>query len=189
MAREPIPQEGPAAPTRDPQTELANLGTRDIAHLGTSLHEHLVNTYGLLQDFGNQETLCLAGLYHAAYSTDGFSEALFDPKDRTLLADLIGAEAETIVYHYCASDREYAHRLATTGQPCAFRDRFTGTRLTLLQSMACHLWELTLANELEIAIRNQAFRDRNRAELTELFQATEPFLSRAALQRFHWVFC
>lgn len=171
-----------------PMAELERLALRDVAHLGINLHDHLVNTYGLLRDFGNPEAVCLAGLYHAAYGTQGFDQAVFEPSDRTVLAELIGPGAESLVYHYCASDRDHAELSALAGNPRAFRDRFTGTRKTLTHGLACALWEMTLANELEIGTRDRAFVERYRPGFTRLFAAARPYLSRMGYDRFRYVF-
>lgn len=79
---------------------LAALGVGEFTHLDGTLERHLIAVHDLLESWGANETLCQAGLYHAAYGTAGFDAAMVSPMQRTRIAALIGPDAEQIVYTY-----------------------------------------------------------------------------------------
>lgn len=79
-------------------TELAT-HTSNINHLDRTLFEHLFGTYTLLQDLGMPRHVCLAGLYHSVYETEYFQ--FNTPFTREIVQQLIGHEAESIVYEFC----------------------------------------------------------------------------------------
>ena len=85
---------------------LKNLNSKGLLHVNDKLICHLQNTYNYLKSWGNKEALCLARLYHAVYSTDGYDSGLIDINHRSKIVDLIGKEAENIVYYYAACDRQ-----------------------------------------------------------------------------------
>lgn len=78
--------------------ELSNY-TNNIHHHERTLFEHLFGTYTLLQSLGKPKRVCLAGLYHSVYETEYFQ---FDtPFTRPMVKELIGEDAEAIVYEFC----------------------------------------------------------------------------------------
>ena len=69
--------------------------------------------------------------------------------ERSVLADLIGADAERLVYRYGSCDRSRTWgELATTHRVI---DRFTGTVEVLTTEDARAFAELSLVNELDVA--------------------------------------
>lgn len=170
-------------------TTLRVLRSDDVSHFDRSLTEHLINTYGLLSDWKAADALCRAGLYHAAYGTDGFETTLVTLDNRAALADVIGADVEALVYLYAACDRRYTYEhAACRADRLDYRDRFNGRARLLDAAEARALCELTFANELEIAIRNPAFRARYRDEFLALFPRLRPLVSAAAFLCFSQVF-
>ncbi len=137
--------------------QLSALGAGDFEHIDGALVDHLIGTQSLLKQWQASAVLQDAGLYHAAYGTAGFSESLVSTGQRGKIADIIGKEAEEIVYLYCACDRNYFWpQFANSSNP-EFRNRFTGQLFHLSQKQLMKFCELTAANELEIANGNQAF--------------------------------
>jgi hypothetical protein len=59
---------------------LGRLGAADIPHPGGRLLAHLVRTHDQLAAWDQAPEVCLAGLCHAAYGTDGFPTALLTPR-------------------------------------------------------------------------------------------------------------
>ena len=89
---------------------IAFLKTRSaeqIAHVNGTLLAHLEGTCALLLGWGNPIDLCLAGLCHAIYGTDGFPVQLLDISRRWELKRMIGPQAEEFVYFYASCDRSY----------------------------------------------------------------------------------
>ncbi|WP_191971592.1 DUF6817 domain-containing protein [Streptomyces luteolifulvus] len=160
---------------------LRESGADAVPHPGGTLLAHLDRVRARLEDWRTRPALQLAGLCHAFYGTDGFPTALLPLDRRAHLAAVIGAEAEAIVYFYASCDRGRSHpSLATPGS--AFHDRFTDRAhipdLRPRQDFA----ELTAANELDLARRDPAFRDRWGPDLLALFTRFRPLLSEPAWQ-------
>src|ERR1700684_4210904 len=88
-------------------------------HLNGTLLDHLLATEGLLRAWGSSEGLCLAGLCHATYGTDGFAPCLAPWEDRTVLAAVIGGDVEDTVYFYASCDRSLLYpQLSRKGPVC-----------------------------------------------------------------------
>src|SRR3990167_4426383 len=86
---------------------LIDLHAQEIEHLNGSLIKHLKGTYDLLEKWGAPSSLCIAGLYHAVYSTSGFNQEIISKDSRNTIQEIIGKTAEKIVYIYCSSDRDF----------------------------------------------------------------------------------
>jgi len=164
---------------------LRRLGADNTPHPGGTLLAHLARVRDRLALWRARPALQLAGLCHAAYGTDGFPTALLPLESRAELTATIGPDAEGIVYFYASCDRKATYAcLAGPGSAAvfSFRDRFTGRTyvpdLPLRQAFA----ELTAANELDLARRDRAFRDRWAPDLLALFTRLRPLLSTAAWQ-------
>jgi hypothetical protein len=121
-----------------------------IPHRNGSLLEHLLATEEILRSWGSAEPLCLAGLCHAAYGTDGFALSLVPLADRSLLAETAGAAVEKIVYLYASCDRAVVYPQLPGRGPVAFRDRFVDGTVEPSEDELRDFVDLTLANELEI---------------------------------------
>ncbi|MEU6349820.1 DUF6817 domain-containing protein [Streptomyces sp. NPDC047072] len=156
---------------------LRRLGAHTAPHPGGTLLTHLERVRIQLALWGARQELQLAGLCHAFYGTDGFPTALLPLDRRSELAAVIGPEAETIVHFYASCDRgaTYPHLL----EPF-FRDRFTGRSHTPDPALCRDFAELTAANELDLARRDFAFRERWGPELLALLTRFRPLLSAAA---------
>jgi PHD/YefM family antitoxin component YafN of YafNO toxin-antitoxin module len=95
-------------PVIEPNLETfltSHLRTQDIAHSGRDLYEHLAGTHDLLQAWGNARPVCVAGLFHSIYGTWHFRHQAFPIDRRAVIRDLIGAEAERLVYIFCVAER------------------------------------------------------------------------------------
>ncbi len=181
-------------------------GSAQLPHMQTTLLAHLQGTCELLSHWKAAPEVCLAGLCHAIYGTEGLPAQLEDPQHGAALAEVIGSDAEQLVYFYASCDRRWlygqvvpgavvgvqepAHR--TLGLPLetrqiqgdiSFRDRFTGQVFIPPQHLYAAFLELTFANELEI-IRRQPpeVSAGNRGVWEPLFEAWSPLVSKGAAQ-------
>ena len=77
---------------------LKTHGAADIDHQGGTLLDHLHRVREPLAGWGADPSMQAAGLCHAGYGTDGFSTALLRLDERFMLAEMIGAETEQLVY-------------------------------------------------------------------------------------------
>ena len=73
--------------------------TESIGHLDTTLFDHLWGTYSILKKQNKPEYLCLAGLFHSIYATEYFK--FNTTYTRNEVKDLIGEQAEILVYEFC----------------------------------------------------------------------------------------
>lgn len=169
--------------------ELQAMDAGEFEHLNGTLATHLQGTEALLRAWNAREALCIAGLYHAAYGTDGFNPALTGLEGRQRISDMIGSESEALVYLYGACNRaEFYPRIGTDAQ-LVFCDRFRNSEYAISLRQLEDLCELILANELEIASGSAAFRARHGASLSRLFERMDGLASRAALDTFRRILC
>ena len=161
-------------------TFLSDLNAGDRNHLFGPLIEHLKGTYWLLNSWGNNTTLCLAGLYHAVYSTSGFDSKLISENQRDVIKEMLGAQTEKIVYTYCACDRDFFWPQIGVNANPIFLDRFTGSKYQLSLNELRAFCELTIANELQIAKDNDPFIRRYGTSLNDLFFRMRPYVSARA---------
>ncbi|MFJ6080325.1 DUF6817 domain-containing protein [Streptomyces sp. NPDC092369] len=158
---------------------LRELGAVDIPHPGGTLLAHLQRVQGRLAEWGARPDLRLAGLCHAFYGTDGFPTALLPVDRRAELVQVIGVEAEAIVYRYAACDRKATYPTLAEADG-AFRDRFTGRAHLPELQLRRDFAELSAANELDIASIDPAFVEKWGAQLRALFTRFRPLLSQPA---------
>lgn len=169
--------------------KLQALGAGEFEHLNGSLAAHLRGTESLLREWNAREVLCIAGLYHAVYGTDGYNPALVAVSMRESIRGLLGHEAEELAYLYGACNRSlYYPRIGGESQH-VFADRFSNTEYEISQHQLRDLCELILANELEIAQGSADFRDKHGAVLHRLFERMEGLVSDAGFRTFRKVLC
>ena len=159
---------------------LAELGAGDFEHISGTLEHHLHETAKLLKAWGSDAVLQRAGLFHAAYGTAGFTASMVGLKRRSEIADLIGKDAEKIVYLYCACDRDYVWPKITSDDPIDYLDRFTGQARNLTDEESQSFCELTVANELQIAMDDPEFVKTYGKYFCDLFRKMERYLSPGA---------
>ena len=161
---------------------LLSHGTDRLSHPGGTLYEHLCRVEATLAEWGAGPTVRTAGLCHAAYGTGGFDVVLLDIAERATLVDVIGADAEALVYLYGSCDRDavYPH-LPVTG-PLPFRDRFTGETHFPGEPAVRAFLEITAANELDVMTHNADLAARYGPGLRTLFRAASHRLSPAAIR-------
>lgn len=165
---------------------LQALGAGEFQHLNGTLEQHLQGTAALLQQWQARDALVSAGLFHAAYGTAGFDETLVTMQQRNDIANIIGEEAEELVYFYCASDRSFIFKQFGRTTTLQYHDRFTQTRFALSPQQSRDFCELTVANELELVLNSEAFKAKHGSGLYLLFQNMDKdgYLSEAAREAY-----
>jgi hypothetical protein len=156
---------------------LRSRGAEGIEHPGGTLDGHLERVRLRLAELGASTDVQLAGRAHAVYGTDGFDVALLGLDERALLANLIGADAERLVYRYGACDRSqtWAELPATR----RVHDRFTGEVEVLTAEEARAFAELSLVNELDVAEHAPGFLDQHGDYFRRLTTDWGPLLGAA----------
>jgi hypothetical protein len=159
---------------------LRRHGAEQIAHPGGNLYDHLCRVSERLAVLGCGSDVQVAGLTHAVYGTDGFDLALLDRADRAVLRDLVGADAEELVYLYGACDRERSWRkLAQTGQVF---DRFAHQVRTPDAAQLRSLVDLSIVNELDVIEQDPAVADRHGTYFRDLFASWAPLASEEVIR-------
>ena len=153
--------------------------TRDAdstAHSGGDLLGHLQATADLLQSWGNPDDVCLAGLCHAVYGTEGFQRSMLDVSQRAVLQEIISPAAEALVYFYASAERN-SFCPSITRETVNFRDRFTGDVFEPDERMLRDCLELMLANDVEISRREENFLRYTLPYNSELFTRCKEYVS------------
>ena len=84
----------------------------EFAHGRATFVSHLRGTWQMLACWHQPVPICRCGLFHSAYTRDGFYFRYFDihsPESRDLLADTVGPEAEQLIWNYCIAESFWQH--------------------------------------------------------------------------------
>ena len=124
---------------------LEELDAHVTSHSRRTLLAHLQGTHDLLVEWGNPPAVCVAGLFHSVYGTYVFDRQSADMSMRAHIRDVIGSDAEQLVYVFCVTDRRcfYEH----LGEPrFHLRDIVHGSDLELDRHSLAALIEIEVAN-------------------------------------------
>ena len=170
--------------TRFQQAEafLSSYDTGEIAHFNGDFFSHLRRTADLLIKWGNTEYICLAGLCHAVYGTQGFQQGILKPDERRILQEAIGIDAEEVAYFYCSCDRSCLYPTIGASGGFKFHDRFTGDRFEPSEQMVSDFLEVTFSNEVELGSLSQEFVNNGREFFHDFMPRCEPYVSQAAFE-------
>lgn len=132
----------------DPDHILDGLPVGGIEHFGRPLGEHLKGTCELLAQWGSPHSVRLAGLLHSVYGTHTFKHAAMELDARDRLRQMIGEEAESLVFLFAVSDRKRL-LLENLRPPFTWIDHRSGERHPLAENTLRALAEIEAANFLE----------------------------------------
>ena len=82
---------------------LIDQGADKTRHSGRPLYNHLTGVYSKLKAWGCHPIVCDTGLYHSVYGTEYFKPKTLTLEDRPVVRELIGHEAEHLVYLFCTT--------------------------------------------------------------------------------------
>src|SRR3954454_1591338 len=85
---------------------LRAANTEGMPHSDRGLFDHLLGTRQLLVEWGARAALCDAGLFHSIYSTEHFGQTAVPLARRGEVRQLIGEEAESLVWLFCVMRRD-----------------------------------------------------------------------------------
>lgn len=161
---------------------LRKQGAESITHPGGSLLEHLARVHDRLCRWGLDRDICLAGLCHATYGTDGFAASLLTTRGRHILVELIGQRAESLVYLYGSCDRESSYpSFRCPNSDVVMVNRFTRVHVVPAAAEVRGFCHITIANELDVLVhgahRAAAFIEWLRQITTDM----SPWLSNDAV--------
>ena len=127
---------------------LRALTTDESPHSGRTLLEHLMGTYNLLEEWGNQKGVCVGGLFHSIYGTQYYTVQSTDLSDRKRIADVIGAQAEELAFLFCTTDRMGFFTEAHQANPMLV-DTATRKSVSVSTETLRDLIEIEVANRIE----------------------------------------
>src|SRR5437588_6847446 len=113
-----------ARPFRELTDYLVALGTDKVPHSKTPFLAHLIGVYQDLKEWGGEEHLVLAGLFHSIYGTEAFQGFSIPLGRREEVRELIGERAERLCYVNCAIVRDSLDASVLEGGPPRLWNRF-----------------------------------------------------------------
>ena len=84
---------------------LLELDADKNPHSGGALLEHLRGTHDLLHAWGNDQAVCVGGLFHSIYGTQANHTRSASLEDRQRIRVVIGERAERLAFLFCVSNR------------------------------------------------------------------------------------
>ncbi|MEU6904372.1 cyclophane-containing peptide 2OG-Fe(II) oxygenase YhhC [Streptomyces coeruleorubidus] len=152
----------------------------EIRHSGGTLLDHLTKTYAILKGWNVVTPVCVAGLFHSIYGTEGFRNAVISTGARKRVRDLVGGEAEKLAYLFSTISRRSLCESIRLNPPFSL-PRHDGGTVMVSESELRGLLLIDLANSLEQLPRIEMPHDALREEW-EFYECAAPFLPPAAVQ-------
>lgn len=120
-----------------------------VAHSAGDLLTHFRGTHDLLQEWGNPETVCHAGLLHGVYGTWHVSHVTVPLDQRGTIRALIGEEAERLVYIFAVTERPKDFIESLDRGRIEIRDHHAGEMMSLTRETLDRLLEIEAANIIQ----------------------------------------
>ena len=83
---------------------LDELRTDDSPHSKRTLRTHLLGTLQYLRDWGLDEPVAVAGLFHSIYGTQSYTRQSTSLDDRHEMRARMGERAERLAWQFCVAD-------------------------------------------------------------------------------------
>ncbi|MHC5063991.1 MAG: DUF6817 domain-containing protein [Planctomycetota bacterium] len=135
-------------PAQDRLDLLRQFGIDRMAHNSQAeLIKHLQGTATLLKNWGARPELCDAALFHSIYGTEYFTTQAVNLSSRDRVIEVIGEEAEALVWLWC-----FGRRLSLPSEAEAvprMQDRRNETWIELAPGQLQDLVNLWIADTLE----------------------------------------
>src|ERR1700722_17525816 len=137
-------------PLKDCIRFLRKVSAEQMPHPSeVGLFDHLLGTQQLLVEWGARRALCDAGLFHSVYSTEHYQLKALPLSRRDEVRQLIGAEAESLVWLFCMMRRKTFDQNLRKDRDFSVEHRLTGERIPLTDGQIHDLMTITFANCLE----------------------------------------
>jgi hypothetical protein len=122
---------------------------RGVPHSAGDLLQHFRGTHDLLEQWGNSETVCHAGLLHGIYGTWHVSHVTVPLERRDTVRALIGEAAEALVYIFAVAERPKDFIESLDRGRIEIRDHHAGETMLLSRETLDQLLEIEAANIIE----------------------------------------
>ena len=170
---------------------LKSIECHTVSHSKRTLLDHLIGTYNLLQGWDASESVCLAGLFHSVYGTEGFHATLAGIPDRKIIVNIIGREAEALAWLFGIRTNqsfwEQVRVLIQQPDVSAFTlvDRLTEQPVPCTRNQLLDVINLVLANAIDqVQHIPEHFTERH----NRMFQQLLPFALPEAAAAFTKIF-
>jgi len=127
---------------------LQGLDAHQVPHSKRTLIEHLAGTHDLLRQWGNDDAVCCAGLFHSVYGTRVFAAQCADFSRRDEIRAVIGERAEALAYLFCVADRDTFFAAGRSSRP-VIRDAVNQVDVPVTLQTLSALLEIEAANLVE----------------------------------------
>lgn len=161
------------------QREVRKFGTDQIFHFGRPLTSHLVETGRWLEKWGSPRALVAAGAFHSIYGTEEFRQRAVSLERCPEIQEIIGEEAEALVYLFCLADRHALFAAQSAESYSVLLPSF-GTRAELEEPTFAALLELEAANIVDSALHQADNPPAAGRFWLERFESVKPWLSNRA---------
>ena len=131
---------------------LKDLGTDTNEHSGGELLDHLRGTHDFLQQWGNEQAVCLGGLFHSIYGTQSYTTQSATFEDRRRIRAVIGGRAERLAFLFSVTHRWHFFEQFGREAPVLY-DRINETDLPVTPADLRDLIEIEVANYIEFMPR------------------------------------
>ena len=151
-------------PRQDLVDFFRRLSTTDVEHTGGTYMGHCFTVYRDMRDWGADEELALAGLFHSIYGTGLFQRFKLELDRRGEVRDLIGERAERLAYLNCAIVYESFDRELMRGTPpYRMENRLDGGEIEVGEQDFEDLVLMQFVDRIEQVPRSKAFEFRREA--------------------------
>ena len=157
---------------------LLELDTDKSRHSGGALLEHLRETHDLLHAWGNDQAVCIGGLFHSIYGTQSYQTQSASLEDRRRIRTVIGERAERLAFLFCVADRgEFFEALDK--DDATLWNRVHEETMPVTRDELCDLIEMEMANFAEFMPRS-AFTEEELAAFEANVERTRDLISKGA---------
>ena len=137
------------------RADLIRLGAHKVAHQDQTLMEHMLRVCAILQEMEASEPVCIAGLFHGVYGTEGLHSddvQAVPSARREQLRTVVGAKIEQLIFtfsvmSYPSIGKSLRSVMRPHGRP-ELKDRRTGADIALEREGFEDLLRLKLADVL-----------------------------------------
>jgi len=162
-----------------------------VSHSKRTLFDHLVGTHNLLRSWRAADSVCLAGLFHSVYGTEGFHATLAGIPDRKIIIEIIGREAEALAWLFgIRTNQSFWEQVRILIQQpdataFAFVNRLTEQPVRCTRDEFLHVINIVLANAIDqVQHIPEHFTERHDAT----FQKLLPFALPEAVAAYQKIF-
>lgn len=124
---------------------LKEHGASEIEHVVESFLGHLISTYDILKKWGCKEDVCVGGLLHSIYGTEGFI-GLLPIGYRDVVREMAGEYAEYLAFLNCCLDRDSLDLNLNKEDSYWIRNRFCDTTINISKEELLDIYYIQVAD-------------------------------------------